>query len=266
MAKKKTQGGKKKRSEPTARFTAKQGQYLAYIHLYRKLHRRSPAEAEIARYFRVSPPSVHQMIVKLHKMGLITRELRVARSIRVAIPRDEIPPLDDDDEVVDIVPKSVNRDASRSARLYILRVAVISGPVPDEYRGKEISRTIQIRGDQTLERLHRAIFHSFDRFDEHFYEFQLGKKLYDPKGKRYVLPEILAQQRDDPTIAGDTTKIVLDSLSLEVDQPFGYLFDYGDEWWHQIDVQEIVAKAPRQAYPRVTKRVGKSPPQYMEED
>ena len=36
-------------------FTAKQAQYLAYIHLYTRLHRRSPAETDMQKYFRVSP-------------------------------------------------------------------------------------------------------------------------------------------------------------------------------------------------------------------
>ena len=78
-----------------AQFTQKQGQYLAYIHLYRRLHRQGPAEGDIARDFRVSPPTVHQMIVKLAELGLITREPGVARSMRVAIPASEIPDLED---------------------------------------------------------------------------------------------------------------------------------------------------------------------------
>jgi len=82
-------------------FTAKQGQYLAYIHLYRRLHRQGPAEIEIARYFRVSPPAAHQMLVVLEEKGLITREPGVARSVRVAVPRNEIPDLNDEDGLHD---------------------------------------------------------------------------------------------------------------------------------------------------------------------
>ena len=73
------------------RFTAKQGQYLAYLHLYRKLHHCSPSESEIAEYFRVSPPAVHQMIVHLEEQGLVTREPGVARSVRVAVPSSAHP-------------------------------------------------------------------------------------------------------------------------------------------------------------------------------
>src|SRR5207244_11009885 len=44
-------------------FTDKQGQYLAFIYTYAHMFRRPPAEADMQRHFRVSPPSVHQMVV-----------------------------------------------------------------------------------------------------------------------------------------------------------------------------------------------------------
>jgi DNA-binding MarR family transcriptional regulator len=49
----------------------------------------------MVEYFRVSPPSVHQMIVKLEQAGLVTRETRVPRSVRVALAVGEIPNLED---------------------------------------------------------------------------------------------------------------------------------------------------------------------------
>lgn len=104
----------KTKQKSPVRFTAKQGQYLACLHLYRKLHRSSPAETEIAEYFRVSPPTVHQMIVKLEEKGLITREPGVARSVRVAVPRSEIPQLDDDQEDVAVAAQPVSQDATGS--------------------------------------------------------------------------------------------------------------------------------------------------------
>jgi hypothetical protein len=56
------------------------------------------------------------------------------------------------------------------------------------------------------------------------------------------------------------------SLGLEVSRSFGYWFDFGDDWWHQIDVTAIEDKMPRRKLPKVTKKVGKSPPQYADED
>jgi hypothetical protein len=76
------------------RFTQRQGQFLAFIHLYRKLHRQGPAEHELVTYFRVTPPAVHGMLVKLDELGLITRQAGVPRSARVSIPETEIPLLE----------------------------------------------------------------------------------------------------------------------------------------------------------------------------
>lgn len=77
----------------TTRFTEKQGQYLAFIYTYILLNRQPPAEADFQRFFRVTPPSVHQMIVQLEKLGLIRRTPRQARSIELLVPEDELPRL-----------------------------------------------------------------------------------------------------------------------------------------------------------------------------
>jgi Mn-dependent DtxR family transcriptional regulator len=78
-----------------ATFTHRQGQFLAFIHLYRRLHRQGPAELDMVQYFRVTPPSAHGMVVKLEELGLVTREPGVPRSVRVAIPESEIPALEE---------------------------------------------------------------------------------------------------------------------------------------------------------------------------
>lgn len=78
----------------TAKYTDKQGQYLAFIYYYTKLNRRPPAQRDIERYFRVTPPTVHSMILKLHEKGLIERIPRTPRSIRLLLPREELPDLD----------------------------------------------------------------------------------------------------------------------------------------------------------------------------
>ena len=74
-------------------YTAKQGQYLAFIHYYSKIHGRSPSEAEMQQYFQVSPPAVHQMVLTLESRGLIARTPGRARSIHLLISRDELPDL-----------------------------------------------------------------------------------------------------------------------------------------------------------------------------
>ena len=74
-------------------FTEKQGQYLAYIYAYTRLHRRPPAEADMQQYFRVSPPSVHQMVLTLERAGFIRRKPRIARSIELIVDPEHLPDL-----------------------------------------------------------------------------------------------------------------------------------------------------------------------------
>ena len=75
-------------------FTARQGQYLAFIFHYNKINRRPPAEADIQRYFNVSAPTVHQMIVALEAAGYIERTPGLARSARVLVPPAQLPSLE----------------------------------------------------------------------------------------------------------------------------------------------------------------------------
>ncbi|MFQ5709680.1 MAG: LexA family protein [bacterium] len=75
------------------KFTEKQGQYLAFIYNYSKMAGRPPAEADLQRFFRVTPPTVHQMIIRLEEKGLISRVPGKARSIEILVPVEEIPIL-----------------------------------------------------------------------------------------------------------------------------------------------------------------------------
>ncbi|HEX2203986.1 MAG TPA: hypothetical protein VHG91_11835 [Longimicrobium sp.] len=77
-----------------APYTARQGQYLAFIYYYTKIHRVAPSEADIGSYFRLTPPAVHQMVLTLHARGLIDRTPGAPRSIRLRLTRAELPDLE----------------------------------------------------------------------------------------------------------------------------------------------------------------------------
>lgn len=80
-------------SDGSLLFTATQGQYLAFIYAYTRVNGRPPAEADMRRYFKVSAPSVHQMVITLEQRGLVRRQAGVARSIEVLISPDNLPVL-----------------------------------------------------------------------------------------------------------------------------------------------------------------------------
>jgi len=75
-------------------FTAKQGQYLAFIYNYTKIHGQAPAESDLERYFQVSPPAIHDMIKTLERNGLIDRTPGQARSIHLLVRPEYLPRLE----------------------------------------------------------------------------------------------------------------------------------------------------------------------------
>ena len=78
---------------PQPPYTQRQGQYLAFIHSYSTLHGSPPAEADMQRYFKVSPAAVHQMVLTLEKRGFIERRSGQARTIRVLLSPETLPAL-----------------------------------------------------------------------------------------------------------------------------------------------------------------------------
>lgn len=85
---------KRARKSRANRFTHRQGQYLAYIHAFTRLQGQAPSERDVQGFFRVSPPTVHQMLVKLEGLGLIERTPGKARSIRLLVDQVELPELE----------------------------------------------------------------------------------------------------------------------------------------------------------------------------
>lgn len=74
-------------------FSEKQGQYLAFIFYYTKINRIPPAQIDFQKYFSVTPPTVHQMILQLEKKGLITKVPGKPRSLSISIPDELLPKL-----------------------------------------------------------------------------------------------------------------------------------------------------------------------------
>lgn len=251
-----------------AAFTPTQGRYLAYIHAYTCLHGYPPAESEIATALCVSPPSVNQMMKMLERKGLILRHPGQPRSAQVLVPEDQIPPWDNRR------PAQHSAFAGRAAptppaptqpappaNLYVFTVFLTEGPVSAKFATRQCMRVIEIRGDQTLDQLHQAIFQAFDRWDQHLYEFQLGKRPFDPDGPNYGIPGGPGGEKQP----ADARTTKLDDVDLKQFRTFGYWFDFGDNWYHQVQLERIEQAIPTVPYPRIIKRVGKSPPQYPDE-
>jgi DNA-binding MarR family transcriptional regulator len=81
--------GKVKSMAPTDR----QGQFLAYIFQYGLVNGCPPAEADMQRFFQITAPSVHSMVLTLERRGFIRRLPGQPRSITLLIPPESLPAL-----------------------------------------------------------------------------------------------------------------------------------------------------------------------------
>ena len=136
-------------------------------------------------------------------------------------------------------------------------------------RRRSIWRSVVLRGDQTLDDLHEVIFSAFDRDDFHLYCFYFPKATArrSQSGKEprsYISPEGFQPFEYDNRESADSA--TLDELRFRVGQTFEYLFDFGDEWWHEVTVESIDPSESGATYPRIVAQRGDSPPQYPEVD
>src|SRR3546814_17383081 len=82
------------------------------------------------RYFRVSPPSVHQMMLTIERTGLIRRKPGQARSIQVLVDTEHLPVLRHAKHVRSYVLGNYGLDAS--TQLTILADEGLSNRNPED--------------------------------------------------------------------------------------------------------------------------------------
>jgi hypothetical protein len=146
--------------------------------------------------------------------------------------------------------------------IYRLRVELTRAPYED---GEGVWRVIEIRGNQTMDQLHGAIFKAFTRWEDHLYSFFMSSDRRD-KSKEYVSPFFFEEDEEREGLPQDAASVRLDSLGLTTGSTFDYMFDYGDDWEHKLEVLGLSDEDPSHRYPRVAGRHGASPPQYPESD
>ena len=182
---------------------------------------------------------------------------------------------------------------SLTMTLYTLRVILF--PNPPFFEGdREVWREIHIDDSHTLEDLHNAIFEAFDRWDQHLYEFDTYNE-YELPTRAYVHPsqyeggpswppmnedeidrmldqmsmdnppegaiEYFREARADPPPEGNVADTTIQDLDLEEGGAMYYLFDFGDNWEHRIEVREV-NDGSLEGPPRVVAEHGEAPDQY----
>jgi hypothetical protein len=148
-------------------------------------------------------------------------------------------------------------------RIYQFRVYIIGIP--------KLYRIIEASENCTFDDFHDAIFQAFDRYDAHLYSFFITQK--DTKNMRsiYEAPEITHPQNVEDIMGSgkrkkSTAKTRIGDVGLNEKDIFHYLFDFGDDWWHRIRVQNISKTKSTKKYIKLIKSAGESIPQYPDYD
>jgi hypothetical protein len=115
-------------------------------------------------------------------------------------------------------------------------------------------RVVELVGDQALEDLHLAIQEAFDWDNDHLYAFYLS-------GRQEPLTEVAAPIMEG-TQAPTTDQVTLADLDLRTGQRFLYVFDFGDNLHHEIEILDVFPAPAHGKFPRLVESHGAAPPQY----
>lgn len=115
-----------------------------------------------------------------------------------------------------------------------------------------IWRRIQVRSDMTLPRLHRTLQIVMGWEDSHLHEFRIDGKNYaepDPEDHHFG--------RD---VAGES-RVRVGAVLSDAGCSFEYVYDFGDNWRHDILVEAILPVTPRKRYPVCLGGARSAPPE-----
>ena len=134
---------------------------------------------------------------------------------------------------------------SREPRQLVLRVTL-----------REITpsvwRSVRVPDAFTLHQLHRVLQIVFSRLDYHLYAFDFGDRHFEA-------PDPEAEEPSE-----DSTTATLAGLGLRKDSRFEYVYDFGDNWVHDVVVEQqlpMPAESSPDWSPRLIDGQRASPPE-----
>ena len=114
-----------------------------------------------------------------------------------------------------------------------------------------IWRRVELSSQTTLKQFHRILQITMGWEDHHLHEFRVGTK-------RYGIPD---PDYDDPGDVIVESKVLLSEVLPLKGAEICYVYDFGDNWQHQIELEEIIPTQPEGEYPRVTNGARSCPPE-----
>jgi hypothetical protein len=112
-----------------------------------------------------------------------------------------------------------------------------------------VRRRVQVPGEVDLAVLHEVVQSVMGWTNSHLHEFEIA-------GRRYGIPD-----PDWPSQqVTDESRAKLFRLVKPGDR-FGYVYDFGDNWAHELTVKRVFAAQPGVRYPRCIAGQGACPPE-----
>lgn len=134
--------------------------------------------------------------------------------------------------------------ARKSAEIYQFKVTLIGVAPP-------IWRRIQVAGGYTLAQLHRVLQVAMGWENCHLYMFRIGSKTYGPSNI----------DDDDDLGLIEAKRAHLSAVLSSVGTSSTYVYDYGDNWQHELLLEAIVMPAQDTTYPRCVAGERRCPPE-----
>lgn len=147
--------------------------------------------------------------------------------------------------------------------IFRLKISLRSGQGQD-FPATYCTRTIDIKGSASLEKLAKTILDAYDFALDHAFGFFDNLDYPYHSNEAYSL---FADLDYVDTPEGDkSVKKTKISSAFEQDKTLAFLFDYGDDWIFHVRCTSINKAEADKKYPVVIESKGKAPEQYPEYD
>ena len=116
----------------------------------------------------------------------------------------------------------------------------------------KVVRQIEVPVDLRLDRLHQVLQAALGWTNSHLHEFRAGRSSWSTSG--------MGGPFDD---RGHSEKraTLQDLLDAGGGKTFHYVYDFGDNWEHDVRVERLTEPEPGTTYPRLLKAEGRCPPE-----
>jgi hypothetical protein len=115
-------------------------------------------------------------------------------------------------------------------------------------RSPEVQRVFEFAARHTLLDVHKAIQRAFELDDDHLHAFFLSGRHWDRASE--------IASGSTPFELGRTARVRLHELRLELGQRIAYVFDFGDELWHSLEIEALVDSDTAPLEPRLLESIG----------